>query len=165
MSGVVLMENIKTIPFKSISKISTELCYQENKSIPDIPIYGVQEAASFCSQEIGNKCVEHVLVLYLSTSYQLIAYSFAAIGTESKCTYSVSEIIRCALLCNATQILLAHNHPSGNLLPSDEDLQATKQLAQAAKLFNIKIIDSIIISPSGESCSMRQHLRTEEAKA
>jgi len=156
------MVNTEKIPLKWISRVSTELCIQDVREVPDIAIYGINEAASFCAQEIGKKCVEHMLILYLSTSYRLMSYGVVATGAESKCSYSVSEIIRCALLCNATQIFLAHNHPSGNLKPSDDDLQATRQIAKAARLFNIKLIDSIIISPEGGSYSVREALHSEE---
>lgn len=159
------MANTEQMPLKWISRVSTELCIQDTREVPDIAIYGINEAVPFCAQEIGKKCVEHMLILYLSTSYHLMSYGVVAIGAESKCSYSVSEIIRCALLCNATQILLAHNHPSGSLEPSDDDLQATRQIAQAARLFNIKLIDSIIISPDGESYSVREALHTEEWKS
>ncbi len=156
------MANIEKIPLKLISKVTTELYIQGSREIPDIAVYGINEATPFCAQEIGKRCVEHMLILYLSTSYHLMAYSVVAAGSESKCSYSVSEIIRCALLCNASQILLAHNHPSGNLEPSNDDLQATKKIAQAAQLFNINLIDSIIISPDGRSYSIRGALHIEE---
>lgn len=158
MNGVGHMENTKESNLLTISRISSELCVEARREVPDIAIYGINEAVPFCLQEIGRKNVEHILVLYLSTSSHLTAYSIASIGTESQCCYSISEVIRCAILCNATQLLLAHNHPSGNLVPSYDDLKATRQLAQAASLFHIKLIDSIIVSPTGDSYSMRKSL-------
>lgn len=161
VNGVVHMENTVDFPFKVISRVTTELRIHDEKRIPDLPMYGIQEAAAFCYHEIGTKCIENILALFLSSDYHLVAYSISSIGVENKCSYSVAEIVRCALLCNASNILLAHNHPSGDLRPSPADIAAAKRVAQAAQLFNIKLVDSIVVSPKGDSCSIRQMLNSE----
>ena len=51
-----------------------------------------------------------------------------------------------ALLCNATGLILAHNHPSGNLKPSAEDLKVTKNIKRASELLSIKLLDHCILT-------------------
>ena len=57
-------------------------------------------------------------------------------------------IIATALKCAATSIIIAHNHPSGNLDPSEQDRKSTKSLNQALELFNISLLDHLIIIPN-----------------
>ena len=58
----------------------------------------------------------------------------------------VKLIIQAALLANASAIIIAHNHPSGNLRPSIEDNRLTKRVAEAAKLFDIAVLDHLIVT-------------------
>ena len=58
----------------------------------------------------------------------------------------VKMIMQGALLANASVIILAHNHPSGNLNPSLEDRKLTEQVAEASKLFEIRVLDHLIVT-------------------
>jgi DNA repair protein RadC len=62
-------------------------------------------------------------------------------------------IFQAALLANASAIILCHNHPSGNLCPSSQDLAITRKLSEAAKVLEIGISDHIILSPDGSYLS------------
>ena len=64
-------------------------------------------------------------------------------------------IVRNALLCNATGVIIAHNHPSGSLEPSAEDVQSTKRIKDALKLFDITLSDHLVITLDGYR-SMRE---------
>ena len=55
-------------------------------------------------------------------------------------------ILQTALLCNATAMILAHNHPSGQLNPSNEDIKLTKQIKEAARLMDMRVVDHLIIT-------------------
>ena len=59
------------------------------------------------------------------------------------------EVFADALADRAAGVILVHNHPSGNLEPSPEDIAITRQLVEAGKLLGIEVLDHIIISPSG----------------
>lgn len=58
-------------------------------------------------------------------------------------------ILQAALLTNSVTIILAHNHPSGNLQPSRQDIDITKQVKEAAQLMRIKILDHLILTDTG----------------
>jgi DNA repair protein RadC len=59
------------------------------------------------------------------------------------------EVFKSAILANAVGIILCHNHPSGELTPSNEDVQITKLIVDAGKLLGIKVLDHIIVSNKG----------------
>ena len=58
-------------------------------------------------------------------------------------------IFSVALKCNASSIILAHNHPSGNLFPSENDKELTQKLKSAGNFLDIKVLDHLIITPEG----------------
>ncbi|MFC1816586.1 JAB domain-containing protein [Thermodesulfobacteriota bacterium] len=62
---------------------------------------------------------------------------------------SPREVFKSALLANAVSIILCHNHPSGDLTPSKEDVQTTKLFIEAGELLGIKVFDHIIVSDKG----------------
>lgn len=153
MNGAGKMESIEN---KTIYLVETVL-KQCNISI-DVPryIYGIEEAKNFFLYLIGNKSVENFYAIYMDMAYEVVAISFIAKGDAANVTMSIGEIIRVALLSNAKHIMVAHNHPSGVAIPSESDQNVTKQIAKAAKLFNIHLVDSIIVCRNGDCCSMRK---------
>jgi len=68
-------------------------------------------------------------------------------GGEASSTVSVSELARAALLSGASAIVLAHNHPSGDPNPSDEDIAITKRIHAALRLLDVTLLDHIILTP------------------
>ena len=89
---------------------------------------------------------ETFIVLFLNRAHQVLGYSIVAEGGTACVAVDVKMIIQTALLANASCILLAHNHPSGNLRPSVEDNRLTDRIREAAKLFDIAVLDHIIIT-------------------
>lgn len=89
---------------------------------------------------------ESLYVVFLNPKNKLIGFSLISIGTLTNCTVDVAKIVKLALLCNATQIIVSHNHPSGNREPSKADEIVTERLSDALSLFNIGLIDHIIIT-------------------
>ncbi len=92
---------------------------------------------------------EEFYVLYLSQSGRVKACSQIGRGGMSATAVDVRIAIREALLEKASSMILAHNHPSGNLRPSSQDIALTKKMAEAAALMDIRVIDHIIIGDNG----------------
>jgi len=84
-------------------------------------------------------------VVYLDSNNRIIDISDAACGTVDHAVPIVREIIHSALQKFATSIICAHNHPSANITPSNEDKKFTKELCDAGKLMEIKVLDHVII--------------------
>lgn len=91
---------------------------------------------------------EYFKVLFLNQASEVIGYATISEGGITETSADVRIILQGALLTNATQIILAHNHPSGNLHPSMEDISLTKRIAEACKVMRIRLTDHIIMSGS-----------------
>lgn len=89
---------------------------------------------------------ETFIVLYLNRANQVLGYSVISQGGTSSTTVDIKMVIQTALLANASCIMLAHNHPSGNLHPSSDDNRITNRIIEAAKLFEITVLDHLIIT-------------------
>ncbi len=85
-------------------------------------------------------------VLFLNSRNQILDIDELFSGTANEAPVYPREVMRQALLKNATSIILAHNHPSGSKSPSKSDIELTKRLKKAGELLNIKVLDHIIIS-------------------
>ena len=77
-------------------------------------------------------------------------------GSINYCPVSIPEIFKAALLSNAANILLFHNHPSGDANPSQEDMQLTKKVVEAGKLLGIPLLDHIILGEADNFYSFRK---------
>ncbi len=92
---------------------------------------------------------EEFWVLYLNRRCIGLQESRISIGSSHATTVDVKEIIRQALNCHAESLILFHNHPSGSLRPSREDDTLTKKIADAARLFDLRVHDHLIITDGG----------------
>ncbi len=89
---------------------------------------------------------ETFIVLYLNKASQVLGYSIISEGGTASTVVDTKMVIQTALLANASAVIIAHNHPSGNLRPSIEDNRLTKRVAEAARLFDIKVLDHLIVT-------------------
>ena len=92
---------------------------------------------------------EEFWVLFLGGGCRLIAKQLIGKGGNDFTPVDVKQVLRLALEYRATAIVLTHNHPSGSLKPSTMDLQLTKKLLEAAKLFDLAINDHVIFTDGG----------------
>ena len=95
--------------------------------------------------QIRDLKTEVFKVVYLDSNNRIIDIVDAATGTVNRAMPIVREIIHSALQKFAASIICAHNHPSGNITPSVEDKKFTKELSDAGKLMEVKLVDHIII--------------------
>jgi DNA repair protein RadC len=89
---------------------------------------------------------EEFWILLTSQSQKLIGREMISKGGLAEVAVDAKIVFSIALQQQATNIFLIHNHPSGNLKPSDQDVQLTKKLSEAGRLLDIKILDHIIIT-------------------
>ena len=93
---------------------------------------------------------EAVLAIFCDTHLKPHSYTEIARGSVNSSIVPIREIIQCALLSQAAanNVILVHNHPSGDTSPSQEDITVTKQMQNALSLMNMHLQDHIIVSPS-----------------
>lgn len=92
----------------------------------------------------GKKKQECFIVVTLSADHRVIHSRAVTVGILNKTLVHPREVFRTALKDNAAAILVAHNHPSGQVVPSEDDNDITKRLLDAAKVLGIKLLDHII---------------------
>ncbi len=99
--------------------------------------------------EYRDKKKEYFFVFYLDAKNQEIKSEVISIGTLNSSLVHPREVFEPAVKNLAVQIIVAHNHPSGNLKPSEEDIELTKRLVSAGEILGIEVIDHIIFSKEG----------------
>ncbi len=97
-------------------------------------------------QELRNAKKEHLVALYLNARNQLIHKETISIGTLNASLIHPREVFEPAVKNLAAQIIVTHNHPSGNSEPSEDDLEITMRLKEAGKILGIEIVDHIIVT-------------------
>ena len=110
-------------------------------------------------EEEGKMDRESMWVLHLNTRNQVIEKELVSLGSVNASVVHPREVFKRAILNSATAIITVHNHPSGNAEPSAEDKQVWKQLNEAGKIIEIKVLDNIIITPQGGYYSEGEGLR------
>ena len=93
--------------------------------------------------------VEEFIILCLNRANKVLGWAKISSGGLAGTVCDPKVIFQIALNANASGIVLSHNHPSGNLKPSQEDISMTKRLKDGAKLLDINIIDHIIMTTEG----------------
>ncbi|HJJ18522.1 MAG TPA: hypothetical protein OIM61_04550 [Clostridiaceae bacterium] len=97
-------------------------------------------------QEIRNAIREHLLFIGLDNRNNIRNITLLGIGTSCNVAIDSKEIIRIALYSASEKVILVHNHPSNNLVPSKDDLHLTDVTNEMLKVFNIKLQDHIIVT-------------------
>lgn len=99
---------------------------------------------------------EMVAVMMLDSRNKIIGIHIASTGSIDRAPFYPREIIKPAILSNASAIIVAHNHPSGDPSPSIEDKKAEVKLKKACAIFGITLHDSIIVGEEGKFYSMQK---------
>ena len=103
-------------------------------------------------------------MLCMDSTGKIINYSAVSIGDVDNVQVKTEQIIKTALLSNASKIIIAHNHPSGVLSITGPDIKITKHIGAAAKLMGIELMDSLIVNAKGEMLAIRSHIRELECE-
>lgn len=100
-------------------------------------------------ESLRHEKQEKVLLLLLNSKNVLIREEVVTIGTVNTALCSPRDIFMRALQAGASNILVMHNHPSGDPLPSEEDIRLTRRLAEIGNLMEIHLLDHVIV---GDRC-------------
>lgn len=112
-------------------------------------------AYSYLRLWLGGRETEAFVVLYLNTAHKLISAEIVSEGTLNAATVFPREILKRVLSLNAAAVILAHNHPSGDLHFSPTDIKITKKLQDALQLIEVKTLDHVLVTAGG-SASMKE---------
>ena len=104
------------------------------------------DVARLAYQAIGTLDREAIAVFNIRTDGRPLSCHIAGIGTVDSCIAHPRELLKATLLTNATSIILAHNHPSGELAPSRHDIDLTARMAKLCNLMQIALLDHVIVT-------------------
>jgi len=114
-----------------------------------IQIVTAMDAARLLVPQFGSKPVEHFGVLLLDTKHQVLRTSIISVGTLDASIVHPREVFREAIVAGAFAIILFHNHPSGDPMPSSDDIVLTRRLMSAGELMGITVLDHVILAERG----------------
>jgi len=99
----------------------------------------------------GQPDREQFCVILLNSKNEIIGLNIVSIGDLSSAKVHPREVLKPAILSNSAAMILSHNHPSGNLTPSPEDIEITTVIVQASKIMGIQVHEHLIISMHDDS--------------
>ncbi len=109
------------------------------------------DAVKLLGQEMCTLDREVVCIINLRSDNRPVCCNFVSMGTVNESVAHPREILKSAILSNATAIMLIHNHPSGNLTPSKDDTMITDRMLKLGELIGIPILDHIIVGGDNQS--------------
>lgn len=118
---------------------------QDNLSLNNICITSANIVFDYFNNLFYNKKQEHFYCIYLDNRKKVIDVKQLFIGTLNQSLVHPREVFKEAVLLSASSIICIHNHPSGNVIPSKDDIELTNRLSNVGIFMGIKIIDHIII--------------------
>ena len=122
---------------------------QQSQQVERREIFGSADIYKLMGPLIGDLPNEEFWVISLNQSAKLIKKVRISVGGITQPSADIRLIMRVLIDTGATQFAAVHNHPSGNIRPSNEDKRLTEQLKKAAGLLNIRMIDHVIITNGG----------------
>jgi DNA repair protein RadC len=109
-------------------------------------VSGPEDLLAYARMALGPSSQECLYVLYLDDARHVVHHQEAARGTVDRLSVYPREVIKPALVHNATALILVHNHPDGQPVPSENDLDWTAKIEKLATMFDIKLLDHLIVT-------------------
>lgn len=134
---------VKAVQLLCVAELSKRLIRAKKSEKPILN--DSKKVAEYFMEEMRNLETEHFYAAFFDTKCHLIDYQVVFIGTSNYSIANPREVLRLGLKLDATNLIVLHNHPSGNPQPSVEDVTITNKLYEAANIVGIPLIDHIII--------------------
>ncbi len=119
-----------------------------NPELKDLDIKNPESVVKAIRATIKDKAKEHFKLVLLNTRNKIILITNVSVGTLNANLVHPREVFKDAITHNAASIILAHNHPSDDTEPSEDDLEITRRLVESGKILGIEVIDHIIVTKS-----------------
>ena len=137
--------------------VETYLKHKGTKRVFLDKITTPEKGAEIFKNMFGDNSQECLGVICLDTKGRPTHYSTIYKGTVNHIVISPKDILKVAILSNATSVILGHNHPSTDLTPSPHDIETTRNIQKACNSVDINLIDRLIINSKGDHYSIREH--------
>jgi DNA repair protein RadC len=131
--------------------------YLKNRLQEKHYLHSSQQVTEYLIHSMRDLQHEVMTAIFLDSSHAIVDTQVIARGTVASNTIYPRELVKLALELNASAMVIAHNHPSGNLEPSKQDYQLTRTLYLACSFMNIRLLDHLIIGQSDKTYSFADH--------
>jgi len=132
--------------FEITKRVKSDAIKENENKLKTSPVTNPIYAVDYIRNKISDFSKENYLILSFDTRNRLLGVDNVSVGTATASLVHMRETFKAAVKRHAVQIIAAHNHPSGDCEPSDEDLKITKRLTEAGKIMGIEVIDHIIVT-------------------
>lgn len=134
---------VKAIQLKAVCELAIRMFRPSNYK--KVQIKSTEQIANLVMEELRFEKREYIKLFLLNTKNEILKGIDVAIGGTSFANVNMKEIISEALKIQAPKMILVHNHPTGDATPSKMDIKFTDKLYNAAKMFDIELLDHIVI--------------------
>lgn len=155
MNNTVVTETGHT-PAKRVNIVSVKMVRESSLLYPQRRIRMASDAAVLFRKFLQENDREQFLLLCLNTKNEPTAIHTVSVGSLDASIVHPRETFKIAILSNSASIIVAHSHPSGDITPSQQDLEVTKRLQEAGDLMGITLLDHIIVGSEGAFVSLRE---------
>ena len=130
---------------KRINIVSIKMVKESSFLYRTRQILSPNDAYEMIKEQLEGLDREQFIIACLNTKNEPTNISVVSVGTLNKAIVHPREVFKTAILSNAASIMAFHNHPSGEITPSQQDIQLTNRLYEAGELLGIKLLDHLII--------------------
>lgn len=131
------MNRINIVTIK-MEKVKSMLVENKQISSPD-------DVFRIVNKYLDGADREHLVLLTLDTKNKITSINTVSIGSINTSIVHPREVFKTAILSNASSVILSHNHPSGDVTPSKEDVDITKIIKECGRILGIELLDHVII--------------------
>ncbi len=147
--GDLALEEQESVKKYSVPKMTCRLIREGKLEAGNNAVTAPGDIKEMLMEHLRYLDREHFLVVLLNTKNKVVGVSTVSIGSLNATVVHPREVLKPAILAGAASFIVVHNHPSGDPLPSQEDLQVTRRLHDAAGVMGIQLRDHVVI---GDDC-------------
>lgn len=123
---------------------------KETGIMSGIPVDSARKVVALMQQYLTDKDREHFCAIYFKSNMVPVGFAVLSIGTVNQTYCDPKEVFKTALLLNTPNVILCHNHVSGQLTASKDDCVSTDRMVQAGKILGINVLDHVIIGAGND---------------
>lgn len=142
VKGMTKMAAVTFPLYKDLIKVA----YSEHALKKEHKIANSNDAGSFCTKLLYYSRVEKIAAIYLDSLSKVLGYEIISEGDTTGTNFDIKKICKGGVINQAAGVIITHNHPGGNMMPSDEDIITTKKIQSQLEPLGIKLMDHIIVN-------------------
>lgn len=140
---IVGLGKAKVASINALKELAHRMACKKNADIKSI--HGPDDVAHYAMPYANHENKEHFWIIILNAKNHIITMQNVSVGSLTATVVHPREVFETAIKYHAANIILVHNHPSGDPMPSREDIKVTEQLVKAGKIMDIPVLDHVIL--------------------